>query len=375
MKKNKENAEMCSEEVLMRSNAYNLMREKLVKVAKERKVPLLGHFELTARCNLDCKMCYVHTQNNAEILKKELTTEQWKKIFDEAYECEMLYAHLTGGECLIRKDFKELYMHLWNKQVRIHIQTNGTLLNEDYVEFFKTYRPDQVRISLYGNSEDTYLNVAGHKGFEKAVAAIRSLQDAGIDVAVCVTPSKYMLNEYVDVLRFCKEQGFNVLDSDVTLLPPRDNPEKNDYFLTDEESIALSIEKARLRKELVPVKNTPEPFGPMTEKPARGLTCNAGNCLAAVSWDGKMHPCLNVMVGGADVLELGYAEAWRQTVEAAAQVEHAIECVGCAYNKVCPKCPTNRYEDFHSGHCNTAVCEITRKLVEAGVKKLKTENE
>lgn len=357
----------------MRSKAYNLMREKLVQAAKARKVPLLGHFELTARCNLDCKMCYVHTQNNAEVLKRELTTEQWKQIFDEAYANEMLYAFLTGGECLIRKDFKELYLHLWNKQVRLSVQTNGTLLNEDYVEFFKTYRPDLIRVSLYGSCEDAYLNVAGHKGFEKAVAAVRAIQDAGIDIQVCVTPSKYMRDDYMNILRLCKDQGFEVLYNELLLLPTRDGSEEYDYFLTEEETVSLSVQRARMRKELIPAMCTPEPGGPMTEKPAKGLTCNAGNCLAAVSWEGKMHPCLNAMIGGADVLELGYAEAWRRTVEAAAQVEHAIECVGCAYNKVCPKCPANRYQDFHSGHCNPAVCSITRKLVEAGVKKLDQE--
>ena len=39
----------------------------------------------------------------AEIMKPEI---------DEAYDNGMMYASLTGGECLIRKDFKDLYLHL-----------------------------------------------------------------------------------------------------------------------------------------------------------------------------------------------------------------------------------------------------------------------
>ena len=80
--------------------------------------------------------------------------KKWKRIFDEACACEMQYATLSGGECLVRKDFKELYLHLWNKQIMITVMTNGTLLNDEYVEFFKTYQPDMIQISLYGSNED-----------------------------------------------------------------------------------------------------------------------------------------------------------------------------------------------------------------------------
>jgi len=354
----------------MRNRAYMQMKNRLINLAKKRKKPILGHFELTSRCNLDCKMCYVHTLNYGEACSKELSTEQWKAIFDEAYDCEMLYAYLTGGECLLRKDFKELYLHLWNKRVMISVQTNGTLLDGEYVEFFKTYRPDAIRISLYGSNEEGYLQVTGHKGFEKTIAAITGLQEAGIDVSVAVTPSKYMLDDYVNILKLCKNKGFNVLYNDLTLLPNRTDSNKTDYYMSDEEIIYLSKQRAKMCKKLVPNEETPEPQGKKIVFPAEGLTCNAGNCLAAVTWEGKMHPCLNAMVGGADVLELGYAEAWRQTVEAASKVKYGIECVGCAYEKVCPKCPVHRLTGMNTGHCNPEICELTRKLVAAGVKKL-----
>jgi len=359
----------------MRNRAYIQMKNRLVGLAKEQKKPILGHFELTSRCNLDCKMCYVHTQNTGEACSKELTTEQWKRIFDEAYDCEMMYAYLTGGECLLRKDFKELYLHLWNKRVMVSVQTNGTLLDDAYVEFFKTYRPDAIRISLYGSNEEGYQKVTGHKGFEKTIAAITALQEADIDITVAVTPSKYMLDDYINILQLCKSKGFQVLSSDLVLLPNRTDPDKTDYYMSNEETCTLAKQRAELYGKLIPTENTPEPQGKRNTSPVEGLICNAGNCLAAVTWEGKMHPCLNAMVGGADVLELGYAQAWKQTVEAASQVKYGMECVGCAYDKVCPKCPAYRLTDLKTGHCNPKVCELIRRLVAAGVKKLDTQEE
>lgn len=354
----------------MRSQSFMRMKRQFIESARLRKVPLIGFFELTARCNLDCKMCYVHTQDNSTALRKELTTEQWKKIFDEAYDNEMLYATLSGGECLLRNDFKELYLHLFNKRIMVSVLTNGTLLNEDYVEFFKTYRPEMIQISLYGSSEEGYQHVTGHHGFEKAISAIRALKDAGIDVRVTLTPNRYMLGDYVDVVRLCKENGFFLSSSDMLLSPNRECPEKDDYYLTIDEISFLAKEQTKIYSELTPADTTPDPWGPMNQPAGRGLKCNAGNCLAAITWEGKMYPCIDVMVGGADVLKLGYAEAWRQTVQAASQVAEGLECVGCAYEKVCSICPAHRLKDLHSGHCNPAVCELTRKLVAAGVKKL-----
>ena len=355
----------------MKKPAYQEMKKRFLKVAKEKRRPLLGHFELTARCNLDCKMCYVHTQDNAAALRKELSTDQWKRIFDEAIACDMMYATISGGECLIRKDFKELYLHLWNQKIMITVMTNGTMLDDDYVEFFKTYTPDMIQISIYGSSEEGYLALAGHKGFEKATHAVAALQEAGIDVRVVVTPSRYMTDDFIRTLKVCKDRGFEVSLTDITLVPNRDDPEKDDYYLTDDETFELLKQRAELFGYLKPVEYAPEVCGPMTEIPENGLKCNAGNCLATVIWDGTMFPCPNAMVGeGASLLEMSYAEAWEKTKAAADEVVQAVECVGCAYAKACPQCPSYRLKDLKCGHCRPEVCELYRRLVLAGVKPL-----
>lgn len=356
----------------MQSPAYKLMRDRLVAAAKAKRVPLIGHFELTARCNLDCKMCYIHAQDHAAAKKKELSTEQWKQIFDDACANEMQYAVLSGGECLLRKDFRELYLHLWKKNVLITVMSNATLLDAEYVEFFKTYAPEMIQISLYGSCEEGYLSLTGHKGFEKATTAVAALQEAGIDVRVVTTPSRYMMDDYIETIRMSKERGFNIRLADVNLAHNRENPGKDDYFLTIDETVDLMIRRADMFKKVVPVEITPEPWGCMCEEPRVGLSCNAGNCLATVTYDGKMYPCSNAIIGeGYSLLEMSYAEAWEKTKAEADKVKYGVECVGCPYDKTCSKCPTFRLKDMYSGHCNPDMCELTRKLVAAGVKKLK----
>lgn len=354
----------------MENQTYTQWKKRMVLAAKERKTPIVGHYELTACCNLDCKMCFIHNADANALRARELSTETWKRIFDEAYDLGLFFATLSGGECLMRSDFEELYLHLWKKRVRVGVLTNGTLISEDHVEFFRKYPPDFVRVSLYGRSEEGYLQVTGHKGFEKAVSAIRKLRDAKIRVSVVVTPSSYIKEEYIDIRRFCIENGFPCQSNNFLLLKNREHPEKDDYFLGMDDIIELSkAQYELLNGPAIPVESTPEPQGNSKVSP-KGLTCNAGAGAAVVSWDGRMYPCAMLPIGNVSLLEMSYADAWEKTKEAAGEILLGRECVGCPYDNLCPKCPAMRLTGLYTGHCNPKVCEVTRKLVAAGVKKL-----
>ncbi len=354
----------------MRNQAFEQMKKRLSKSAFNSKTPIFAQFELTPRCNLDCKMCYVHNQDSNRCRERELSTEQWKRIFDEAYDCGLLYATLTGGECLLRDDFEELYLHLYNKRVIMTVLTNGTLINDKHVEFFKNHMPEKMDISIYGSDEEHYVNVTGHKGFEKTINAIKSLMAAGIDVRVSVTPSVYMGDDYLNIIRLCKENKFNLKTSEVLLMPNRDNPDKDDYYLSMEKSIELSIKRFEIYKEPVPIENLPDYNRVAAAEAKKGLVCNAGNCTASITWDGKIYPCTAIMEGNVSLLELSYKEAWEQVKAAACEVMLGAECEGCPYDSACPKCPALRLTGLHTGHANPAVCEMTKRLVAAGVKKI-----
>ncbi len=353
----------------MANAAYMKWKENLLRSALVQKALVTGQFELTSRCNLDCKMCYVHNLDHCAAKQKELSTSEWKQIFDQAYDLGLLFATLTGGECLLRQDFKDLYLHLWNKRVRVAVLTNGTMINEDHIDFFRKYKPEYIQISLYGSNEEGYLRVTGHRGFEKTLAALRALKSAGIPVKVAVTPSKYIYDDFISILQLCRKEGFQTGFAEMVLMPNREDPDKNDYYLTRDEIVNLSVQRSALYKTLEPLPDTPDPRGTETVIP-QGLRCTAGNCLAYITWDGKMVPCAAVISEHAPVVrELGFAQAWEQTKKMAAEILLPVECVGCAYEKVCVRCPMTR-SPKRDGHCDPAICDLTRQLVTAGVKKL-----
>ena len=103
----------------------------LTQKANKLNIPIHGIFELTSRCNFNCKMCYIN--HSKEIKDKELTINQWLEIGKKAKNNGTLFLLLTGGETMIRDDFIELYQELAKMGFRIVINTNGSLLTKDII--------------------------------------------------------------------------------------------------------------------------------------------------------------------------------------------------------------------------------------------------
>ena len=109
----------------------------MMQKAGRNGIPVNGTFELTSRCNFNCRMCYVHGQTDMDRLKeKELSARQWLNIAEEAREQGLLFLLLTGGEAMLREDFISLYERLAVMGFRLVINTNGSLFTREIEECF-----------------------------------------------------------------------------------------------------------------------------------------------------------------------------------------------------------------------------------------------
>ena len=92
-------------------------------------LPISGTFELTARCNFDCPMCYVHLkQEDIDAQGKELTAAQWIEMARQAKDAGMVFVLLTGGEPLLRPDFEEIYVSLIQMGLMVTISSYSVWL-------------------------------------------------------------------------------------------------------------------------------------------------------------------------------------------------------------------------------------------------------
>ncbi len=111
--------------------------EALIKQLGGRRFPLGGTLELTERCNLGCLHCYINQPGSSQAAKaRELTLRQIQRLIDEITDAGCFYLLITGGEPLLRPDFRDIWRYAKKKGLLVTLFTNGTLIDVNNGRFF-----------------------------------------------------------------------------------------------------------------------------------------------------------------------------------------------------------------------------------------------
>ena len=350
---------------------YEAVRKFLGFKARAKGIPISGSFELTPLCNLDCKMCYVHLNREQMHGAQLLTVEQWKGIMQEAIDCGMMYARLTGGECLTYPGFRELYLFLHSKGVEVSILSNGLLMDADMLDFLQEHPPSAVQITLYGASEEAYERVTGKRAFARVLENIRRLEDAKIPLSIAVTPNEFM-QDGEDVIRLLHEQELTFAINAGLMVPREETGRKLADAGLDSYVAMMKLRQAlqgRLTEPDCEPESLPDP-GSENITAEKGVRCGAGRSNFAVDWQGRMRPCNTFPCEPVDVLTLGFPEAWKRTNHTALNYPLPAECEGCAYKGVCKHCVAEHSAGAPAGHASPAICAWGRRMIAEGLLKL-----
>ena len=360
---------------------YDAFISRLFDRATQTGTPLSGTFELTPRCTLDCKMCYIHNKaNDRAVIEQEKPTEWWLDLAKKAQEKGMLLLLLTGGECMLRKDFEEIYLACKKMGLLVTINTNATLIDEEKIRLFKKYPPQRVNITLYGMSRETYGNLCGApEAFNKVLWAIKALKEAGINIKINYTVTPYNKDDVFGASDFAEKLGVPI-QTVTYLFPPLRACEGcgKATRLSPEEAakVVFNLQKHRLGDDFNKFleyksknKKTPDYFDDC-EKEGERIGCRAGSTTFWVTWDGKMTPC-GMMV--EPVAEIGddFSKAWQKIRKEREEIILPPRCTNCEYKQHCDICAAVSYAE--TGKFNglpTYVCEKAKayaKLVEQGL--------
>lgn len=165
------------------------IRKYLYSKAAYKHIPIGGTFELTPCCNMNCKMCYIRmSKEEQERAGKLRTAKEWLQLGKVCRDSGMLFLLLTGGEPFLRPDFREIYEGLCRMGLLITINTNGTMITGETVEWLKKMPPSKMNVTLYGGSAEAYGELCGYRdGYQRATEAILMLKEAGIHVSINVS--------------------------------------------------------------------------------------------------------------------------------------------------------------------------------------------
>ncbi len=148
-------------------------------------------WEVTARCNLRCKHCYLLDElTYPSQPTNELNTEDCLKIVDQLEETNAFYVTVLGGEPFARPDIMTILRYMGEKKFWTKITTNGTLINEGIACDLADIGIKGVNVSLEGPNAEMNDAIRGKGSFKKAVRAIDYLHNFGIPTWVMMTVNK-----------------------------------------------------------------------------------------------------------------------------------------------------------------------------------------
>lgn len=170
---------------------------------------------MTENCNLRCKYCYVekHHLNNPNI-NLNILIESLKKIIDEnAHRGTKIILH--GGEPLTIS-YKSMevflnsviqYANSKNYRIMFSIQTNGTLIDENWVAIFRKFK---IRVGLSLDGCDEHQNQyridnLNNNVFKKVMSTISFLKEHKIQFGVIITINKNHIGKEKELLDFIQE--------------------------------------------------------------------------------------------------------------------------------------------------------------------------
>ena len=321
------------------------LSEHNVELWKKNRVPLSVTFEITPRCNFRCIHCYLgHHRDEIQ----ELSTEQIKYILDELSENGTLFVTFTGGECMLRKDFPELYMYAKRKGFMVCVFTNAFTLNSELFRLFEEYPPFFVDVSLYGASNETYKTVTGvSNGFDRVIENLKELKKRNIEFGIKTPLFKQNIDDYEAMCKICEDLSVKYRFS-FALSPTLD---KEDYPVSYMVSPETMI---RLESEDPIYREMGENYASITNEWGDAFDagefvplyiCAPGANDVFINYKGEAMPCASFRSEAQSILEKHFSEIWKdyarfKLIPASA----SYKCMRCESRYYCKICPADQLQ-------------------------------
>lgn len=184
----------------------------------ELKKPEQITFDITDRCQMRCVTCSKWTTNAAEVIQKELTTDEWKDVILKLKNWlgEGFWFCLSGGEPFLRGDIFELANYAKSLNIHPATMTNAFSISQYYDDIINS-SIESINISL-NSIKDCEIHDKSRgrdESCQKAVDAILALNklrkeknsNLGINIATIMFPEN--LKEIIPLVEFVTKNQLN----------------------------------------------------------------------------------------------------------------------------------------------------------------------
>jgi radical SAM protein with 4Fe4S-binding SPASM domain len=319
--------------------SYGEYMEEVYQKMLRRHLPMAGFLELTERCNLSCAHCYINrAPGDREAQMRELTTSQWQNLLNDMAQAGVLGLVLTGGETMLRNDFREIYSHAKKCGMIINLFSNGTLIDPGLADFLRDLTPSMVEITIYGRTPETYEAVTRVPGsHERCLRGIDLILARGIPLALKTMVMTIHAHELWDLKAWAEGLGVHFrydmalnarIDGGKQPLPLRLSPEQVVEF--DRKDKKRYQEWLEFAAKFVRPRDSEYLYA-----------CGAGLASFSIDSYGKIYPCLISRSAAYDVTQGSFAEGWQEFLPQVRLQKPRKEypCGSCELLALCEQCP------------------------------------
>lgn len=274
--------------------------------------------ELTEKCNLRCKHCYMEEKKN------KFNISNLNKVLDELKEIGAITITYSGGEIFTREDIFEIIDLTLDKGFIVNIITNCTLIDDEIIQKIKDRQITQIQSSIYGCNRITHDNITRVIGsYDKAIYAFKKI---GEQDKRCVV-NYVVFEENAKEIKKTKDflESINCeLHLDYKIFPTREG---------NRSPLKLGV-KSETLKGLFREGILERPYD---------SNCGAGREVIVIKSDGEVYPCEYINFSFGNIANSTIKEIWSnikmtKLLEAVKEY-NPKECMKCVYKEYCTRCP------------------------------------
>ncbi|HEX7621209.1 MAG TPA: radical SAM protein [Anaerolineales bacterium] len=334
---------------------HELGLETVMPFSARPTAPYRLDLALTYRCNNDCAHCYnvqhpslsaldpqsMLAGSEVEGERTELSTSDWKRVLDKAWEMGIPHIIFTGGEPTLRDDLPELVAHAEKNGQITGLNTNARRLSDPhYVEKLVAAGLDHVQITLESNDAAVHDGMVRTKGaFPQTVKGLKNALASPLYVMTNTTMLRTNAHTISATLDFLADTGVPTVGLNALIHSGRGSVVGTglaESELTPLLDIARQKTEARGQRLIWYTPTQYCNFDPMT------LDLGVKGCTAAlynmcVEPDGGVLPCQSYYHQLGNLLADDWDSIWNHDLAVRLRERQALpeKCNGCALLAEC----------------------------------------
>ncbi|NOZ20924.1 MAG: radical SAM protein [Planctomycetes bacterium] len=333
---------------------------RLIRQAQRRAVKNGRAFdvvvELTHRCNVACRHCYILPG------AQELSLQQWDGVLAQMADHGVFVLTVTGGEPTLYPGFFDFIELTTRYSFAIRLFSNLTTLSEVEIDRLREANILAVEATIHSADPQAHDHFCRSPGaFEKTISTLKLMKEKGFPLTIKTTWSRCNHKDPERVFQFARELGI-LLRTSPSMTPRRDMSTNHfDWRLSDDELFDVFM-------EIIRITGSKEKYSSCDSyqlPPDDSRFCGAGVATLRVGPSGKVYPCVEIQACVGDLTEQSFDDIWYNAPMLKElrrlRVTDAKECVACADRKFCARCLGQAYNEG-AGLCGPAqdACRIAR---------------